>query len=113
MAKSENTSDKRLKNLKPGLTGNATPFTSENQPTKEQREKGWEERRKERLLTKTIFKHMSEGTNLDDYIKALIKHAKEDGNAKAIDTLNRGIEDQIDKSEVKHEGLNIKQITFE
>jgi hypothetical protein len=101
---------KGIDNLRPELR---KQFTSEYQPSPEAKSKGWEEHRKERLLTKTIFKHMSEGTNLDDYIKALIHHAKIDGNAKAIDTLNRGIEDQIDKSEVKHEGLNIKQITFE
>ena len=49
MAINNETANIRLKNLKPGK--NATSFTSDNQPTPEQKSKGWEERRKERLLT--------------------------------------------------------------
>ena len=37
---------------------------------------------------------------MDEYVDALFDLAK-DGNAKAIETINKGIEDQVDKSEVK------------
>jgi len=86
-------------------------FTSENQPPPEVKSLGWEKRREQRLLTKTIFEKLTEGKTLDEYVHTLMSLAKE-GNAKAIDTINRGIEDQVDKSEVKHEGLDIKNITF-
>ena len=36
---------------------------------------------------------------MDEYVDALFDLAK-DGNAKAIETINKGIEEQIDKSEV-------------
>lgn len=38
---------------------------------------------------------------MDEYVDALFDLAK-DGNAKAIETINKGIEEQIDKSEVTH-----------
>jgi len=105
------TTDKRLKNLKPGSTGNGVKFSAENQPPPEVKSLGWEKRREQRLLTKTIFDKLTEGQTLDEYVHTLMSLAKE-GNAKAIDTINRGIEDQVDKSEVKHEGLDVKNITF-
>lgn len=91
------------------------PFTSENQPTPEQKKKGWEEVRKQRLLTQSLLKALF-GKDLDnteaadDYALSLIRLAK-DGNPKAIDTINKAIEDDIQKihlsGEVKH-----TQITY-
>lgn len=110
MAKVEKTSDKRLKNLKPGLTGNATPFTTDNQPSPDVKKIGWQEKRAERLLTQMILKKLTDGSTLDEYVNSLLLNAKL-GNPKAIDTINKGIEDQVDKSEVKVE-TNIEKITF-
>lgn len=76
--------------------------TEQAQPSPESKKIGWEKWRAKKMLTQAIVKKMSTGKNLDEYIKSLIENAKA-GNAKAIETINKGIEDQIDKSEVKHE----------
>lgn len=102
MADEVKTTDKRLKNLKPGLTGNAKPFTKDNQPPSELKAKGWKTKRAERLLTQMIIEKMTKGKALDEYVDALITLAKTEGNSKAIDTINKGIEEQIEQSEVKH-----------
>ena len=77
------------------------PFTSENQPTPEQKKKGWDEVRKQRLLTQSVLRHLlgsnlEDGAKLDDYAAALIKLAK-DGNAKAIESVNKVLEDDVQK----------------
>lgn len=80
------------------------PFSATNQPSPEAKKLGWEERRKQRLLTQSILEAItgveSNGEDkLKDYTNALIKLAKE-GNAKAIDTVNKAIEDDIQKIQV-------------
>jgi hypothetical protein len=74
------------------------PFTKENQPTPEAKSKGWEARRAERLLTQKIIEKLTGANNLEEYVDSLFNNAKM-GNAKAIDTLNNGIEEQITKTE--------------
>jgi hypothetical protein len=77
-------------------TGKA--FTKDNQPTPEAKSKGWEARRAERLLTQKIIEKLTGANNLEEYVDSLFNNAKM-GNAKAIDTLNNGIEEQITKTE--------------
>jgi hypothetical protein len=84
-------------------------FTSERQPSPEAKKAGWEAKRAERLLTQKIIEKMTNGQKLDDYVEALYNAAVL-GNAKAIDTINKGIEDQVEKMEVKHEGTPPIQI---
>jgi hypothetical protein len=74
------------------------PFTKENQPSPEAKSKGWEARRAERLLTQKIIEKLTGANNLEEYVDSLFNNAKM-GNAKAIDTLNNGIEEQITKTE--------------
>ncbi len=76
-------------------------FTSEKQPTSEQKKAGWEFKRQQKLLTQKIIEKLTGGKKMDEYVDALFDLAK-DGNAKAIETINKGIEDQVDKSEVVH-----------
>lgn len=76
-------------------------FSKDNQPTPEQKRKGWQEIRKERHLTQSIIKAMigKDGKPNDtfkDYLKSLIDNAKL-GNTKAIDAVNKCIEDEIIK----------------
>ncbi|MBK8146599.1 MAG: hypothetical protein IPK62_17230 [Bacteroidetes bacterium] len=75
-------------------------FTSEKQPTSEQKIHGWEVRRQKKLLTQKIVEKMTEGKTLDDYVDSLYHLATVEGNSKAIETINKGIEEQVDKSEV-------------
>ena len=77
-------------------TGKA--FTKDNQPSPEAKSKGWEARRAERLLTQKIIEKLTGANNLEEYVDSLFNNAKM-GNAKAIDTLNNGIEEQITKTE--------------
>jgi len=79
-------------------------FTSENQPSPEAKKAGWEEMRAKKLLTQKIVEKLTGGKTLEEYVEALYQLATIDGNSKAIETINKGIEDQVDKSEVKHEG---------
>jgi hypothetical protein len=74
------------------------PFSKENQPSPEAKSKGWEARRAERLLTQKIIEKLTGSNNLEEYVDSLFNNAKM-GNAKAIDTLNNGIEEQITKTE--------------
>ena len=69
MDNAKKTSDKRLNNLKPGLTGNATPFTKENQPAPKLKVDGWEARRAKKLLSKTIFEGMEDPKTLHSELK--------------------------------------------
>lgn len=98
MAGVEKTSSKRREHhLKGAIDGK--PFTSDNQPSPEAKKEGWKEWRERRMLTQIIAKKMAEGTTLEEYYNSLLVNAKL-GNSKAIETINKGIEDQIDKSEV-------------
>ena len=76
-------------------------FTSEKQPTSEQKKAGWEFKRQQKLLTQKIIEKLTGGKKMDEYVDALFDLAK-DGNAKAIETINKGIEYHVDKSEVVH-----------
>lgn len=76
-------------------------FTKYNQPTPEQKKAGWEQWRKERHLTQTILKELlgEDGKptmKLSEYVQSLFNNAKE-GNPKAIDTINKCLEDDIVK----------------
>lgn len=96
------------KKRRPVMNGSKTGknFTTENQPSPEAKSLGWQERRKLRLLTQEIIKHMAEGNNLTEYVKSLIQNAKH-GNPKAIETVNKGIEDDIIKIEHTGKLINI------
>lgn len=98
MAGVEKTPKKRPKKPFEGAI-DGKPFTSDNQPSPEAKKEGWKEWRERRMLTQIIAKKMAEGTTLEEYYDSLLANAKL-GNSKAIETINKGIEDQIDKSEV-------------
>lgn len=92
------TSDKRryLQGAKDGK-----PFSKENQPDPELKRKGWQRLRQERHLTQEIIKLMlgEDGTPTEtfkSYIKALSDNAKK-GNAKAIEVIQKSLEDDIQK----------------
>ncbi len=92
------TSEKRAR--KPGKGGVVLPdapkpFTSDQQPTPEAKSEGWKKLRAQRLLTQGILAHMLKGNNLEEYIRSLYVNAVLNGNAKAIETINRGIEDDV------------------
>lgn len=97
MAKSDKTSDKPAK--KPGKGGYVLPdapkpFTKDNQPSSEAKSAGWKKKRAERLLTQKILEQITKGKNLQLYVNSLIRNAKK-GNAKAIETINKGIEEDV------------------
>lgn len=99
MAKAAKTTVKRLKRGNPDIKGKT--FTSEYQPTPEAKKRGWEEFRKERHLTQSIIKMMlgedgQPNETFNDYLTSLITNAKS-GNPKAIDAVNKCLEDEIIK----------------
>lgn len=76
-------------------------FSSENQPSPEAKKAGWEQFRKERHLTQSIIKMMlgEDGTpneTFKGYLDSLVKNAQL-GNPKAIDAVNKCLEDEIIK----------------
>lgn len=95
MALKKKTPNKRPKKPFRGAK-DGKPFTKENQPSPEAKKKGWEKWRKERHLTQEIIKQVGEGTTLKSYVKSLVVLAKK-GNPKAIDAVNRCLEDDIIK----------------
>lgn len=95
------TTGKQRKNLLTGKEGNT--FTSENQPSPEAKSKGWEKWRAEKNLTQKIIEKIASGKNLDEFVESLIENAK-NGNAKAIDVLISGIEEQITKTDITSGG---------
>lgn len=102
MAAEVKTSEKPAR--KPGRNGNVLPpapkpFTSQVQPTPEQKSNGWKEKRAERLLTQAILELMTNGKNMNEYVRGLFKNALK-GNPKAIETINKGVEDDIIKVDV-------------
>lgn len=92
-------------------------FTSENQPTPEQRAAGWKKKRAARLLTQEIIKQligedMKESEPLKAYVGKLIELAKE-GNPKAIDAINSRIEDEVIKvANTNADGEDVQQGPF-
>ena len=100
MAKVVKTSKQRpVKPFRGAVDG--TPFTTENQPTPEAKKKGWEQFRKERHLTQSIIKMMlgedgSPNETFKGYLDSLVKNARA-GNPKAIDAINKCLEDEIIK----------------
>lgn len=97
MAKATKTVDKRS-NLVPGA---GPKFSKDNQPSPEAKKKGWRELRAERHLSQAIIKEMlgDDGQYTDtfkSYIKSLVTNAKA-GNAKAIEAVNKFIEEDIQK----------------
>lgn len=92
MAKAGKTTKKRLQ------PANGVKFSAENQPTPTAKSQGWQEWRKERHLTQSIIKALT-GENkakFGEYIDSLLKNAQA-GNPKAIDAVNKCLEDEIIK----------------
>ncbi len=110
MAKAIKTSKKRP--AKPFKGDEGKTFSADYQPSSEAKSKGWQELRAQRLLTQEILKDMLQGQTLSNYAKDLRRLAKE-GNAKAIETINRAIEDDITKIALTDkDGNDAKPITF-
>lgn len=82
--------------VKPFTGEEGNSFAATNQPTPEQKSEGWKKKRAERLLTQAILQHMTAGQNLDNYVKSLYTNAM-NGNPKAIETINKGVEDDTIK----------------
>jgi len=72
------------------------PFTKETQPTPEAKSEGWKNLRAQRLLTQGILAHMTKGKNMQEFINSLYANAKK-GNPKAIETIVKGIEEDVIK----------------
>lgn len=113
MAQIKKTSKKRpAKPFKGAVDG--VPFSKENQPSPEAKSEGWKELRAKRLLTQQIIAEMTgeEGKNLKAYVKSLIDNAKA-GNSKAIETINKCLEDDIIKvAQTDSEGNDIDYSQF-
>ena len=74
-------------------------FSKDYQPTPAAKRKGWEEVRKEKHLTKGIIDELigkdgKPNASFKAYMRALVSLAKE-GNAKAIETVNKCLEDTV------------------
>lgn len=113
MAENDKTSKKRpAKPFKGAVDGK--PFTKENQPSPESKSEGWKELRAKRLLTQQIIAEMTgaEGKNLKAYVKSLLENAMQ-GNAKAIETINKCMEDDIIKvAQTDSEGNDVDYSKF-
>ena len=96
-----------------GSTGKL--YSKDNQPAPEAKKAGWQELRKRRLLTQEIIKMMlnEDGTpkaTFKDYMNSLVKNAA-NGNPKAIDTINKAIEDEIIKvAQTNSEGEDVEPV---
>lgn len=96
-----------------GSTGRL--YSKDNQPAPEAKKAGWQELRKRRLLTQEIIKMMlnEDGTpkaTFKDYMNSLVKNAA-NGNPKAIDTINKAIEDEIIKvAQTNSEGEDVEPV---
>lgn len=95
MAVNETTKKQGRKPLT-GAEGNT--FTKDNQPSPKSKSEGWKKLRAQRLLTQEIIKALTkdDNANLKSYVSSLIVNAKS-GNSKAIETLNKCMEDDIIK----------------
>lgn len=108
----EKTTAKQGRYVITGAEGNT--FATDNQPLPELKKAGWAKWREERHLTQSIIKEMigdngKPKKNLKEYVQSLIENAKL-GNSKAIETINRGIEDDILK--IEHSGSIETKITI-
>jgi uncharacterized protein YnzC (UPF0291/DUF896 family) len=93
-----------------GAEGNS--FAKDNQPSPQAKSEGWKKLRAQRLLTQAIIAHMTKEKNLETYISSLYTNAKK-GNPKAIETINKGIEDDIAKvAFTDTEGNDVKPFQF-
>lgn len=103
--------------LKPFTGKEGKKFSKDNQPTPEAKRLGWQEVRKQRLLTQGIIALMvgKDGTPTDTfkgYLKSLVDNAKM-GNAKAIEALNKIMEDDILKiAQVDTQGNDKPNVNF-
>ena len=92
-------------------------FSKDNQPTPEAKRLGWQELRKQRLLTQGIIALMVGKDNqptetFKDYLRSLVTNAKL-GNAKAIEALNKILEDDILKiAQVDTQGNDKPNVNF-
>jgi endonuclease III len=111
MAVADKTSKKRpAKPFRGAVDGK--PFTPDTQPTPQAKSEGWKKLRAQRLLTQAIIAHMTKEKNLEAYISSLYANAKK-GNPKAIETINKGIEDDIAKvAFTDTEGNDVKPFQF-
>lgn len=92
---------------------NGVKFSAENQPDPSAKSAGWQEWRKERHLTQSIIKALTgeNKANFDEYITSLISNAKL-GNPKAIDAVNKCLEDDIIKvAATDKDGNDVEPIT--
>ena len=99
----QNNKTTRKRPLKPFTGVEGVTFDKDYQPSPEAKKLGWQKWREERHLTQGIIKEL-QGEKMGVYIKKLIDLAK-DGNAKAIDAINKCLEDDITKSEVTINGF--------
>lgn len=67
-------------------------FAKDNQPSGEIKAAGWKKWREERHLTRGIIKELQEKKKMLDYIRAMVKLAKQ-GNPKAIDVITKCLEE--------------------
>ena len=110
MADVDKTSKKRP--AKPFKGDEGKTFGPAYQPTGEAKSEGWKKMRAKRLLTQAILAHMTKDNNLENYINSLYTNAKK-GNPKAIETINKGIEDDITKvAFTDKEGNDVKPVNF-
>lgn len=98
-----------------GKEGNT--FSATNQPSPESKREGWKEFRKKRMLTQELIKLMTgkDGKPNDtfkDYLKSLVVNAKL-GNAKAIEAVNKCLEDDITKIELSGEVAQRQLMTID
>lgn len=107
----------KRKPAKPFTGVEGKKFSKEYQPTPEAKRAGWQEIRAQRHLTQGIIKLMI-GDNgqptetFKDYLKALLTNAKL-GNAKAIEAVNKILEDDILKiAQVDTQGNDKPNVNF-
>lgn len=101
--KKDLTTEKRSEPHPPFTGVEGKKFSSENQPTPEAKKAGWKQIREQRHLTQEIIKMMigEDGKptqTFKEYMAALVSNAKT-GNPKAIDAINKCIEDEVTKIE--------------
>jgi hypothetical protein len=106
MENKPNSSKKRQKSVLNGAK-DGVPFSATNQPSPESKREGWKEFRKKRMLTQELIKMMIGDDGLPNqtfkgYLQSLVKNAKL-GNAKAIEAINKCLEDDITKIELSGE----------
>lgn len=111
MAAVGKTTKKLPKPAKPFTGAEGNTFAADNQPSSQAKSEGWKKLRAQRLLTQAILNHMTAGQNLQEYIESLYKNAKK-GNPKAIETINKGIEDDIIKIAATDSEGNDKPVNF-